>query len=168
LREYAWKKRSYSASVLIRYGSKSEPVLVEMFDSTLWPDKPEADQGLYRVRIDGRWWMPGRKKYAFVTREAVGLLLAEQMAAPCALDGYDQRKPELRMGDRCRWRPDDLECGQIQVRLQSDAVMWLDGVWRALIIDREYGTRWVCCDELTLLDHFGRELCRLPDNGNNS
>lgn len=157
------EKRSYSASVLLRYGSKSMPVLVELFDATLWPDKPEADQGLYRVRIDGRWWMPGRKKYVFVTREAVGKLLAEQLAAPGALEAYEQRKPELRKGDRCRWSPDDLERPDMRCALHSDPVMWLDGIWRALIVATGGQSTWASCDELTLLDHFGRELCRLPE-----
>jgi hypothetical protein len=157
------EKREYSMSVLLRMGSKKELRLLELFDASLWPDKPEADAGLYRVRIDGKWWMPGRKKYAFVTRQAMAALLAQELSAPGALDAYEQRMPALRKGDRCRWRPDDVECGCVQVSLMSDPVLWVDGIWRVLIVDRDAGTRMVACDELTLLDHLGRELCRLPD-----
>lgn len=156
------EKRVNSKSILLRFGSKAPGRLLELFDATQWPDKPEADAGLYRVRIDGRWWMPGGKKYVFVTRQGLARLLEQELAAPGVLAAYEQRKPELRKGDRCRWSPDDPEKPDMRCTLHSEPVMWLDGIWRVLIVATAGQSTWACCDELTLLDHFGRELCRLP------
>jgi hypothetical protein len=157
------EKRLKLGSALLRFGRKRKGRMLEVFPAEQWPDKPEADTGLFRLSIDGKWWMPGGRRYAFITREALVRLLADEICKPGTLAAYEQRRPELRKGDRCRWRPDDVECGQVQVTLFSDPVLWVDGLWRALIVDREAGTRLVACEELTLLDHLGRELCRLPE-----
>lgn len=49
-------------------------VLVELFAADLWPEK-NTGEGLYRVRIDGRWHSPAGK-FTFLPLFAVGALAA--------------------------------------------------------------------------------------------
>jgi hypothetical protein len=42
----------------------------------------------------------------------------------------------------------------------SDPVLWLDGQWRAWVNVYPRGPLLVCCDELTPVDLFGREVGR--------
>lgn len=52
--------------------------MLELFDADLWPDQ-NTGEGLYRVRIDGRWHCP-LGKYSFLTLAAVGELTATMLA----------------------------------------------------------------------------------------
>lgn len=157
------ERRKKKGSALLHFGSKSDSMLIEAFPAELWPNAPDADAGLFRICINGRMWMPGRKKYAFVTADALGQLIAREITEHGTLERYESRRPGFRKGDTVRWRPDEEGLPTIRAKLMSDPVMWVDGVWRALIVDIEAGTRLVACDEFTLLNTFGREICRWPD-----
>jgi len=141
---------------LLRIGSKDRKGrIVEIYPAEQWPDQPEADFGLYRVRINERWVRVGSQGYIFFTPEALATLLAQELTTPGALERLERPKSKLRKGQWVRWHGPNYSTRQL--RLGSDPFMWIDGQWRVWVADMRLGQRMLCCDELTLVDRFGRE-----------
>ncbi len=144
---------------MLRIGSKDRKGrIVEIYPSEQWPDQPEADSGLFRVRINERWVRVGGQSHTFFTPEALATLLAEELTAPGALEALERPKPKLHKGQWVRWHAPNFSTRQL--RLGSDPFLWLDGQWRVWVADLRLGQRMLCCDELTLVDQFGREVPR--------
>lgn len=62
--------RTKTHTILLSVNGKK--TMLELFEADLWPDQ-NTGEGLYRVRIDGRWHSP-MGKYTFLTLAAVGEL----------------------------------------------------------------------------------------------
>lgn len=157
-------KREKDRAILLRFGSKTR--IFELFDSTQWPAQPEADKGLYRVRVceyvgdrkRSRWLCIGGQKYSFFTLEALMQHLLKELDAPGWLEALQRPAPKLHAKDWVRWHASDYDTRMLH--LASDPFLWVDGQWRVLIRDLQLGQRMLCCDELTLVDRFGREVAR--------
>ena len=142
---------------MLRIGSKDRAGRVlEIYSAEQWPEQPEADAGLYRVRVNDRWVSIGGQRYTFFTPEALAQLIAKELTAPGTLEALERPAPAMRKGDWVRWYGPNYSTRQL--RLVSDPVLWLDGQWRVLITDLRLGRQLVCCNELVLLDKFGREV----------
>ena len=142
---------------MLRIGSKDRKgTILEIYSAELWPDQHGADSGLYRVRINERWVIIGGQKYTFFTPEALGQLLAKELAAPGALEALERPKPNFRKGQWARWHGPNYRT--YQVKLGSDPFLWIDGQWRVWVADLKIGQRMICCDELVHVDRFGREV----------
>lgn len=151
------ERRQKTGSVLLRIGSKERKGrIVEIYSAEQFQNAPEADAGLYRVMVNGRWVRVGGQQYTFFTPEALGQLLAQELTAPGALAKLERPAPALSKGQTVRVNMPDYPIHQ--TKLASDPVLWIDGQWRALISSYYTGTLLVCCNDLTLLDQFGREV----------
>ena len=68
--------RKKTHSILLSISGRM--VSLELFDACLWPDQ-NTTEGLFRVRIEGKWYSPNGK-YTFLSFSAVGGLVAQIMA----------------------------------------------------------------------------------------
>ena len=66
------EQRKKSSSILLSVNGKN--ISLELFPSEEWPNEPSGE-GLFRVRIDGKWHSPFGK-YTFMTMPRVGELVA--------------------------------------------------------------------------------------------
>lgn len=67
------EQRKKSHSILLTINSKV--VSLELYDAALWPNV-SSSEGLWRVRIDGRWHTSTGNNYCFLTMPAVAELIA--------------------------------------------------------------------------------------------
>lgn len=94
--------RKKTASILLALPG-NPPVSLELFPAELWPGQPGADAGLYRVRQGGRWVRVGGEKFSFLSRAAVGGLVA-RLLGPLSGDDApaEEARPELPVGTPVR------------------------------------------------------------------
>jgi len=158
------KNREKTGSISLRFSGKTR--VFDVYPAEQWPNQPEADLGLYRLceceytakKKKQRWFSVGGQKYTFITAEALGQLLAQGLTKPGWLEALQRPAPKLRAKDWVRWHASDYSTHLLT--LGSDPFLWIDGQWRVLIRDLKLGQRMLCCDELTLVDRFGREVQR--------
>jgi hypothetical protein len=156
------ERREKLGSISLRFSGKSR--VFDVYPSSEWPDRPEADTGLYRLceceyagkKKRQRWFSVGGQKYTFFTPEALGQLLTKGLTESGWLEALQRPAPKLRAKDWVRWHASDYRTHLLH--LSSDPFLWIDGQWRVLIRDLQLGQRMLCCDELTLVDRFGREV----------
>ncbi len=154
--------REKLGSISLHFQGKTR--LFEVYESSQWPNRSEADAGLYRLceceyagkKKKQRWLCLGGQKFTFFTPEAIGQLVTDGLTRPGWLEALQRPAPKFQKGDRVRWHAPDYSSHQL--RCMSDPFLWLDGQWRVLIADLELGQMMLCCDELKLLDRFGREV----------
>ncbi|GAB6127326.1 hypothetical protein JCM14124_30320 [Humidesulfovibrio idahonensis] len=138
----------------------------DVFPAEQWPDQHGADLGLYRLceytwesgKRREKWFSIGGQKYTFITPEALGQLVSKGLTEPGWLEALERPAPKFKAKDWVRWYGPQLSARQF--RLRSDPFLWVDGQWRVLIEDLRLGKQLVCCDELVLLDRFGKEIAR--------
>lgn len=156
------ERREKKKAILLRFPGKTR--IFELFPAEQWPDQHEADTGLFRLceceYVDGkkksRWISLGGQKYTFFTLQAINQLLLKELAEPGTLEALERPKPKLRQGQWVRWHGPNLSSRQ--VKLGSEPFLWIDGQWRAWISVHPHGPRMVCCNELTPVDAFGKEV----------
>lgn len=155
------EQRKRFGAVLLKLGGKgAADWSVELYDARDWPDEPEADAGLYRLRVAGKWITDCGRKFTFFTVWGLALLVARALLGIGLLGNLDAGKPDLVKGQNVRWRPtDEALCDfyghALKCRAGSDPIHCIDGQWRVLM----HG-HLVCCDEVEGLDRFGREIKR--------
>lgn len=157
------ERRQKSGSISLRFCGKTR--VFDVYPSSEWPNQPEADLGLYRLceceyqgkRKRQRWFCVGGQKYTFFTPEALGQLLAKGLTDSGWLTALQRPAPKMKAKDWVRYTARNTTRTLL---LASDPVLWIDGQWRVLIRDLWLGQQMVCCDELTLVDRFGREVRR--------
>jgi hypothetical protein len=88
------ESRSKSHHVLLSTDGKT--TTLELYDAALWPDKTSGD-GMFRVRIDGRWYSAAGK-YTFLTLRAVGDLIARILSGDPLFD--DLLMPDIPINTR--------------------------------------------------------------------
>jgi hypothetical protein len=153
------EQRDRFGAVLLKLGGKGPAEQnVEVFDARDWPDEPEADAGLYRLRVGGKWVTDAGRKFTFFTVWGLALLIARALLNIGFLGNLDAGKPDLSKGQNIRWRPtDETHCEyfghSVKTRAASDPIHCIDGQWRIVV----HG-HLVCCDEVQGLDRFGREI----------
>lgn len=138
------EQRKKSDSILLR--TEGKIISLELFPSTEWPDE-DCGEGLYRVRVNDVWHCPVGK-YSFLTRSAIGDLVAAQLN-----DG------ELPTEDPAPYLP-----YLSRVKVELDAMPFFargsvhvppyqkrDGRWYAQVWVPG-GIREVCCDKITLIN----------------
>lgn len=158
------ERRQKLGSISLRFRGKSR--VFDVYESSNWPDRPEADTGLYRLCECGyegkkkrqRWFCAGGQKFTFFTPEALGQLLAKGLTEPGWLEALQRPAPKLKARDWVRWTAGNYSTHQLY--LATDPFLWIDGQWRVLIRDLQLGQRMLCCDELVLIDRYGREVQR--------
>lgn len=156
------ERRQKNGSISLHFQGKTR--LFEVYPSTEWPHRPEADAGLYRLceceyadkKKRQRWLCLGGQKFTFFTADAIGQLVSDGLTKPGWLERIVRPAPKLKKGDWVRWY--DPHYSSHLLLLATDPILWLDGQWRVLIRDLELGQMMLCCDELTLVDRFGREV----------
>lgn len=72
------RKKTHSVLLSVNSNGKSKKTSIELFKAALWPENG-ATEGLFRLRIGGKWHCaPGA--YTFFTAPAVGGLVASLLA----------------------------------------------------------------------------------------
>lgn len=140
--------RKKSMSVLLGLPGRKGFTKLELFDAAQWPEQPNAEHGLFRVRRDGRW-IGGEEKYVFFTMSAVAGLLARALDDP-DLVGLES-EPGVRYRDRVRYAPTDPDRAHVSFRTAVSIEPWqgMDGRWRCLVM----GVREpVLCSDLEVVD----------------
>lgn len=117
------EKRKKSSSILLVLDGKT--LSLELFDAALWPER-SSTEGLYRVRLDGRWYAPAGK-YTFLPLCAVGELVARLLSQEAPL--MEEERPGLRMRQRVRVLFGDCAAG---VPLQKRLAFTLSPPWRGV------------------------------------
>ncbi len=156
------EKRKKTGSILLRFRGKTRNF--DVYPAEQWPDQHEADLGLYRLCeytwVGGKrrenWFSIGGQKYTFFTPEALGQLVAKGLTEPGWLEALERPAPKLNRKDWVCWHGPNLI--RRTLRLRSAPFLWIDGQWRVLIEDFRLGRQLICCNELTLVDQYGREV----------
>jgi len=149
------EQRSRFGAVLLKLGGKGPADwTVEVFDSRDCPDALEADAGLYRLRVAGKWIMDSGRKFTFFTVFGMATLIARALLT-CGFNGdLDDGMPNLHKGQRVSYRPADFDTPRIRTFALSDPIHRIDGQW--VIVLSSVGV--VPCDDVVGLDRFGREI----------
>ena len=146
------EKRKKSHAILLTIGGK--PVSVELFDALLWPEK-SSTEGLFRVRIDGKWYCPAGK-YSFLTLTAVGDLVAQLLSEDNPL--VESARPALTMRQRVKVHYGDCVGGLPMqsrvVTVQSPPWRCVDGRWHIFVGIDGY-IRSVPCSDVEALGGRG-------------
>lgn len=121
------ERREKAGVVTVRRG-KGKAARLELFRAEGWEAHPQADEGLFRVRVDGRWLDGGRKE--FCTPEAVGAVVAAMLGG----EGADAAPPCWCLpGERVRWTPADDRPSRRTFVMGGPWRMW-SGEWRVLLV----------------------------------
>ena len=123
--------RTKTHTVLLTVNSKKK--MLELFAADLWPEQG-AREGLWRVRIDGRWHCP-LGKYSFLTLAAVAELTASLLAGgvlvePEALPDWVRKGVDVRAHGL-----ESLESAPVQTSrgyTVDDPQLGPDGRWHVL------------------------------------
>jgi len=157
------EQRKRIGAVLLKLSGNKGPSdwTLEVFDARDWPEQTEADAGLYRLRVGGKWLGDGARKMSFFTVWGVATLIAKALLGLLHMGKMDEGKPDLRRGQPVRWRPsDEALCERYghssKCHAGSDPFQTIDGQWRIFMP----GGNLVPCDEVEGLDRFGREIPR--------
>lgn len=136
-------RRPKIASLLLKIRGKTHHIF--LYDFAQFSGELE-DEGLYRVKIDGRWYSPDEKYTAFgaaAIAEIVRRRLADEEDCPPRPEGLD--KP-VRVYAHWDAEGDDPGCGMVWTRtpphLGADCRWW---IW----VD---GPRCVRCEDVRILD----------------
>lgn len=155
------EQRERLGTVLLKLGGNkgASDWTLEVFDARDWPEQPEADTGLYRLRVGGKWVMASGNRFSFFNVWGIALLIAKALLGLLPIGALDESKPNLRRGQPVRWRPSDEELCQrfghsTKCRALSDPIQCIDGQWRILM----NGGHLVLCGEVQGLDRFGRDI----------
>ena len=147
-------RRPKIASLLLKIRGKTHQIF--LYDFAQFSGEME-DEGLYRVKIDGRWYSPDEKYTAFgaaAVAEMVRRRLAAEEDCPPRPEGLD--KP-VRVYAHWDAEGDDPGCGMVWTRtpphLGADCRWW---IW----VD---GPRCVRCEDVRILDRA--EIRRLSGQG---
>lgn len=138
------EQRKKSESILLR--TESKIISLELFLSDQWPEENGAG-GLYRVRINDVWHCP-TGKYSFLTRSAVGELVAALLNN--GEPPHDEPVPYLPVKADVRVHLDEYpySClGSVKVEPYQKR----DGRWYAQVWMFGRGVRELCCCDVTLL-----------------
>ena len=129
------KSSEKTLSVLLRFPGKT--IRADLFPAELWPDRGGAN-GLFRLRIGGKWHMADGRKYSFAAFGACMALVGRIAAEAAGMEAADTPAPTLPKGSRVRV-PSRVLAG---VQLYDKAVtltppiQGLDGRWRVFVIGR--------------------------------
>ena len=136
-------RRPKIASILLKIRGKTSQIF--LYDFALFSGEIE-DQGLFRVKVDGRWLSPHKKYTAFgaaAVAELVRRRLEGEADCPPRPQGLD--KP-VRVFAHWDAEGDDPGCGMVWTRtpphLGADCRWW---IW----VD---GPRCVRCEDVRILD----------------
>ncbi len=136
-------RRPKIASLLLKIRGKTHQIF--LYDFAQFSGEME-DEGLYRVKIDGRWYSPDEKYTAFgaaAVAEMVRRRLADEEDCPPRPEGLD--KP-VRVYAHWDAEGDAPGCGMVWTRtpphLGADCRWW---IW----VD---GPRCVRCEDVRILD----------------
>lgn len=136
-------RRPKIASILLKIRGKS--CQITLYDFVLFSREIE-DQGLFRVKLDGRWYSPDEKYTAFgpaAVAEMVRCRLAGEADCPPRPQGLDKA---VRVYAHWDAEGDDPGCGMVWTRtpphLGADCRWW---IW----VD---GPRCVRCEDVPILD----------------
>lgn len=136
-------RRPKIASILLKIRGKS--CQITLYDFALFSGEVE-DQGLFRVKLDGRWYSPDEKYTAFgpaAVAEMVRRRLAGEADCPPRPQGLDKA---VRVYAHWDAEGDDPGCGMVWTRtpphLGADGRWW---IW----VD---GPRCVRCEDVRILD----------------
>jgi hypothetical protein len=139
-------------SVLLRNEGKTD-VKIELFFAESWPQAAGAGPGLYRLRIDGQWFIQGGEKYTFLAQDGVARLLASELFAgadpQCLVEGV----ADLPAGTPVRVPTGEHLQGSPLYNLSRTAtptIQGIDGRWYVGVILVGKGTVMVAVDALRI------------------
>lgn len=110
-----------------------EPLTFELYDSRQWPNAPEAGEGLYRVKVNGKWLEIEDRKYTFLTYQAIELIAFRQCATGDALNILEQDPPAIAPKQRLHWTPGDISKPKTIAWAVTSPYLGIDGQWRVPI-----------------------------------
>lgn len=124
---------------------------LELFDSLQW-DKGECDEGLYRVRVDGKWHCP-LGKYTFLSPTKIGELCGAMLTSN-SLKHEPVPAPPLPVGMEVKvfcgaienGTPCDIRRGIVMADPQLSPI---DGRWYVEVRISGIGWRFVLADNVT-------------------
>ena len=131
------ESRKKSRSISLR--TESKIISVELFDAARWPDH-SSEEGLFRVKIDGRWYCPAGK-YTFLPYSAVGSLIARLLSG---LEVFDEEQaPAFKANQRVKCHHSECIDG-MPVRSEigwtvSPPYRGIDGRWYVFVLMGEDG-----------------------------
>lgn len=140
------EQRKKSGSILLRTEGKT--VSLELFPADQWPEEngTSSHGGLFRVRIDDVWHCP-TGKYSFLTRSAIGELMAALLNGGELPD--EEPAPYLPLkADVAVYLEDFLsnEIGNVKVEPYQKR----DGRWYCQIWVFGRGAMEFCCNDVIL------------------
>ena len=124
--------RDKFASILLKIDAKRT---VELYDAEVWPNVPAARPGLYRVRLDGRWYAPSGVDYEFFSPVAVMKLLARLVFSAAPEPEQCPHLPEKTRVNAPIGR--DLMEGvraMLQTHTKTRPFLDFDGVWKVFVL----------------------------------
>lgn len=129
---------------------RRQTVKIEMFCATMWPDAPGARPGLVRLRVDGKWFYDGVRRYTFFNVQGVTTLVGAILAGK-GMELSQPSRPELPRGSTVSVPNGKVLAGQLlydRTRTASEPIIGIDGRWYVAVTMYGRGTIHVPVDEL--------------------
>ncbi|XPV77664.1 MAG: hypothetical protein ACNI27_07035 [Desulfovibrio sp.] len=143
------EKRKRTATALLQIQSKKS-CKIEIFDAEQWPAKG-GKSGLFRVRIDGKWYSV-KEQYCFFTPDAIGRLLIAGLIP--TTNEEDFCLPDLPNGTAVSYPTGKMFCSKpvyTKSRTRGEPIRLFDGRWYVFVYDYESRDRkLVPVDDLKL------------------
>lgn len=136
------EQRKKTDSILLRTGGKI--LSLELFPSDQWPEE-NGGEGLFRVRIDDVWYCP-TGKYSFLTRSAVGDLVAMLLQGD---EIAEEAAPHLPLKADVSVYLEDVNANEIG-SVRVGPYQKRDGRWYVQVWVFGKGVREFCCNDVTL------------------
>jgi hypothetical protein len=118
-------------SLLLKNGSKTD-VKIELFDSREWSEARGSGPGLYRARVNGKWYCLQDNQYTFLTLEGVSKLFGHEISNAIGPNSCSGEIPVVPVGTSVRV-PNGRLCGSKPLfdvtRTKTDPLQGIDGRW---------------------------------------
>lgn len=144
------EKRQKTISLLLKNEGKTA-VKIELFDAQEWAGLSGAGPGLYRVRVNGKWYCLQGKQYTFLTLDGVSKLFGHEISIAMGSNSHSEEMPVVPVGASVRV-PNGRHCGSKTLfdvtRTSTEPLQGIDGRWYVGVIMIGRGTVLVPVDTI--------------------
>jgi hypothetical protein len=141
------ERRTAEFSLLLLTGRKTK-LKIDVFDAAQWK---QGAKGLYRARLNGRWYAAPKQRFSFKTIAGIGEYFAGHVARMVEGEDAKPKRPNIPVGTSVRVFNGAVVDGQRQydvTRTATDPIQCVDGRWYVAVVMLGRGMEMRPVDEM--------------------
>lgn len=141
------ERREKAFSLLLLTGRKTK-IKIDVYEADQWR---EGRKGLYRARLNGRWYAAPKQRFSFKTIGGIGKYFADHVARIIEGEDTAANRPNIPPGTSVRVFNGTVIDGQRQydvTRTRTDPIQCVDGRWYVAVVMCGQGTVMKAVDEM--------------------